>query len=101
MSDLVARLKAACVGHPDAKIPWPHRLLHEAADELTSLRARVAKLEELLRRTAARATEGPQIKSEKLTQPVCGLCGKPMPPGEEMFQYHGYSGPCPQPPEGE
>jgi hypothetical protein len=26
---------------------------------------------------------------------TCGLCGKPMPPGEEMFQYHGYSGPCP------
>lgn len=27
--------------------------------------------------------------------PLCGLCGKPMPKGEEMFQYHGYSGPCP------
>ena len=27
----------------------------------------------------------------------CGLCGEPMPPGEEMFQYHGYSGPCPNP----
>lgn len=27
--------------------------------------------------------------------PSCGLCGKPMPKGEEMFQYHGYSGPCP------
>jgi hypothetical protein len=26
---------------------------------------------------------------------VCGLCGEPMPPGEQMFQYHGYSGPCP------
>ena len=30
--------------------------------------------------------------------PVCGLCGEPMPKGEEMFQYHGFSGPCPQPP---
>jgi hypothetical protein len=28
----------------------------------------------------------------------CGLCGEPMPPGEQMFQYHGYSGPCPKPP---
>lgn len=28
----------------------------------------------------------------------CGLCGEPMPAGEEMFQYHGYSGPCPKPP---
>jgi len=26
---------------------------------------------------------------------VCSLCGKPMPPGEEMFKFHGYSGPCP------
>jgi hypothetical protein len=28
---------------------------------------------------------------------MCGLCGKPMPTGEEMFQYHGFSGPCPIP----
>ncbi len=27
----------------------------------------------------------------------CTLCGEPMPPGEEMFKYHGYSGPCPKP----
>lgn len=26
---------------------------------------------------------------------VCGMCGNPMPPGEEMFRYHGLSGPCP------
>jgi chromosome segregation ATPase len=26
---------------------------------------------------------------------TCSLCGEPMPPGEEMFKYHGYSGPCP------
>jgi hypothetical protein len=26
----------------------------------------------------------------------CGLCGEPMPPGEEMFKFHGYSGPCPK-----
>jgi hypothetical protein len=25
----------------------------------------------------------------------CGLCGKPMPPGEEMLKFHGYSGNCP------
>ena len=31
-------------------------------------------------------------------RPVCGLCGEPMPEGEEMFKYHGYSGPCPKPP---
>jgi hypothetical protein len=28
----------------------------------------------------------------------CKLCGESMPPGEEMFKYHGYSGPCPAPP---
>lgn len=28
----------------------------------------------------------------------CGLCGEPMPPGEQMFKYHGYSGNCPKPP---
>lgn len=28
----------------------------------------------------------------------CELCGEPMPPGEEMFKFHGYSGKCPKPP---
>ncbi len=28
----------------------------------------------------------------------CQLCGEPMAPGEEMFNYHGFSGPCPKPP---
>ena len=28
----------------------------------------------------------------------CELCGEPMPTGEEVFKYHGYSGPCPKPP---
>lgn len=28
----------------------------------------------------------------------CELCGEPMPEGEEMFKFHGYSGPCPKPP---
>lgn len=27
----------------------------------------------------------------------CTICGEPMPPGEEMFKYHGYSGACPAP----
>ena len=30
---------------------------------------------------------------------TCELCGEPMPAGEEMFKYHGYSGPCPKPPK--
>lgn len=32
-------------------------------------------------------------------QPLCELCGEPMPKGEEMFKYHGYSGNCPKPPK--
>lgn len=28
----------------------------------------------------------------------CELCGEPMPPGETMFKFHGFSGPCPKPP---
>jgi len=30
------------------------------------------------------------------TCPNCELCGQPMPKGEEMFKYHGASGPCPE-----
>lgn len=30
--------------------------------------------------------------------PKCSVCGAPMPKGEEMFKFHGYSGPCPLPP---
>ena len=28
----------------------------------------------------------------------CEVCGAPMPEGETMFRFHGYSGPCPLPP---
>lgn len=28
----------------------------------------------------------------------CEICGEPMPEGEEMFKFHGYSGGCPKPP---
>lgn len=37
-NDIVERLKAHCNGHPHAKVPWPHRILHEAADEIERLR---------------------------------------------------------------
>lgn len=29
---------------------------------------------------------------------ICELCGEPMPLGEEMFKFHGFSGNCPKPP---
>ncbi len=34
------------------------------------------------------------LREEKAT---CGVCGHPMPEDEQMFMYHGYSGPCPEP----
>lgn len=30
---------------------------------------------------------------------LCELCGEPMPDGEEVFKFHGYSGNCPKPPK--
>ena len=33
-----------------------------------------------------------------MEQPKCEICGEPMPAGEEMFKFHGYSGNCPKPP---
>jgi hypothetical protein len=38
MTDIIERLKEACNGHPAAKIPWPHRLLHDAIAEIERLR---------------------------------------------------------------
>ncbi len=43
MSDIVQRLKAACVGQP-AKVKWPHRLLHDAIALIAELKAENASL---------------------------------------------------------
>lgn len=32
-----------------------------------------------------------------MAEALCAVCGEPMPEGETMFNYHGYSGPCPKP----
>lgn len=42
---LVARLRAACDGHPHAKIPWPHRVLREAADRIEALERALQDIE--------------------------------------------------------
>ena len=42
--DIIDKLLAACVGHPVTNIPWPHRVLHDAAEEITRLRAELADL---------------------------------------------------------
>ena len=41
----------------------------------------------------------PQEAASEAGKTLCGLCGHPVPPGEEMFKFHGYSGPCPATPE--
>lgn len=38
MTDIVEKLGEASKGHPAAKIAWPHRILHESADEIDRLR---------------------------------------------------------------
>jgi len=37
MNAVAAKLRAACDGHPHATIAWPHRILHEGADEIERL----------------------------------------------------------------
>jgi hypothetical protein len=44
---------------------------------------------------AAPSGDAAQDQPAEAGTPRCTLCGHPMPPGEEMFKYHGYSGPCP------
>jgi len=57
--DILSRLREACVGHPHARIPWPHRLLHDA----------IAKIERLQRL----ATPDP----ERVTGLKCEDCRRP------------------------
>ena len=42
---IIERLRGACNGHPSAAIPWPHRVLHDAAARIEELEAALAKLE--------------------------------------------------------
>ncbi len=39
MTDLPELLRSGCVSYSNALVKWPHRLLHEAADEIERLRA--------------------------------------------------------------
>ena len=56
VSDIRQRLLDVCVGKP-AKIPWPHRLLHDAADHIKALEERQVKLEAVV------AKETPVIRN--------------------------------------
>jgi hypothetical protein len=41
-ADIIEQLLGACNGHPYAKIPWPHRVLHNAVNEILRLRRALA-----------------------------------------------------------
>lgn len=45
------------------------------------------------------AANTPQRINQMSDTAKCSICGEPMPKGEEMFNFHGYSGPCPKPPK--
>jgi len=62
---LTLRLRLACVGHPTAKIPWPHRILHEAADEIADLTAKLAESDKLSAEYVARTDAGLDALSAK------------------------------------
>lgn len=40
--DITERLLSACNGWPSTTISWPHRLLHEAREEIEKLRGEIA-----------------------------------------------------------
>lgn len=48
--DLLMRIADACIGHPHAKIPWPHRLLHECRDRIEALEAELKKWRNMAQR---------------------------------------------------
>jgi hypothetical protein len=58
MTDIVERLNDHCVGHPYSKIEWPHRLLHDARDEIERLRAETGRLREIVRINLDTPAEG-------------------------------------------
>ena len=50
MPDILEDLAAACDGHPFARIPWPHYLLHAAIAEIRQLRADLKAAQQPLER---------------------------------------------------
>ena len=56
MNNLVERIRAACDGHPHAKIEWPHRILHEAADRIEALEAALREIVQKRKMDAVAAT---------------------------------------------
>ena len=69
MLSIVERLRAACVGHPYAKIAWPHYILHEAADHILKLEAENHQLRRKLKFTTFVAQDyGDEVTDEQLAR---------------------------------
>lgn len=66
-------------------------------DLVTGSRAALEKLAQKLKKLEERGSFKNLPEDARTQAPKCGLCGEPMPAGEEMFKFHGYSGPCPKP----
>lgn len=70
------------------------------ADPLYLTRKEGEALSAIVAALSSPSTQEPNKETKMSSEPEiarCGLCGEPMPAGEEMFNYHGYSGPCPTP----
>ena len=75
---LVAELRAACVGHPNASIAWPHRVLHQAADLIEQQAAELAEArEESARRLACMDRRADRVieLTDELTKAKAGYGG--------------------------
>lgn len=57
MTDIVERLRKAAAGYPFAKVSWPHRLLHDAAEEIARLRSERSSLRDPRPRTSDEGKE--------------------------------------------
>jgi hypothetical protein len=66
--DIVDRLRRFANGHPHAKIPWPHYVLHEGADEIIALRQKCEELERDLAAEKKRRDRQAQMQADKLEE---------------------------------
>lgn len=84
LRDLARQIEDVARAHP------AYSQAHEVVRVLTGYLLAMARIEEL------NADSGRLAPGSVEAGARCGLCGGPMSEGEEMFMYHGYSGPCPQ-----
>lgn len=69
--------------------------LRTKSQRLEELNTEVTGLEAYRDKLTKQIEEASSTQEKESIPGICDLCGKPMPEGEEMFKFHGYSGPCP------